>query len=165
MLNVYQCNLKNVITKDFLISYLSDLKYYKFLFRRAKRGKGQNEYLRFRENLLKTQDFLRQSINNVKKEHYRHLLTMRYIYGFKWAKIIEILFKNEPDFELQKDYKYRDKAFYWHRAALKALINTNYEELHASRVLKKIKQLCKAFTGMNKTEKAFITEILALVDN
>lgn len=155
--------MKILITKDFLSSYLRDLNYLKYLYRCAKHGRNQKEYLRYKELILNNQDLIRLSISKVKKVHYRKLLTMRYIYSFKWSKIIEILFRNETDFEFQKDYKYKDKAFSWHRGALKALINTNNEELHASRLLKKIKKLCKTFTGMNKTENEFITEILALV--
>ena len=154
-----------LITKDFLNSYLINLDYFKYLCRCAKHGRNQKEYLQYREIILKNQDLIRQAISKVKKEHYRKLLTMRYIYGFKWSKIIEILFRNEPDFEFQKDYKYRDKAFYWHRQALRALRKTNKEEFTAIQTLKKIKKLCKAFTHLNKNENEFITSILALVDN
>lgn len=154
-----------LITKEFLNSYLNDLCYFSYLCRCIKRGRKQKEYLQQREIIITNQDLIRQSISNVKKEHYRYLLTMRYIYGFKWSKIIEILFRNEPDFEFQKDYKYRDKAFYWHRQAIKALGRINKEEFSAIQVLKKIKKLCKAFTDMNKTENEFITDILALVGN
>lgn len=154
-----------LITKDFLVSYLINLTYFKYLCHCAKRGRNQKEYLQYREIILKNQDLIRQAISKVKKEHYKSLLTMRYVYSFKWSKIIEILFRNEPDFELQKDYKYRDKAFYWHRQALKALRKTNMEEFTAIQTLKKIKKLCKSFTGINKTENEFITEILALVGN
>lgn len=154
-----------LITKDFLISYLSNLNYFKYLCCCAKHGRSQKEYRQYKELILKNQNFIKQSIAKIKKEHYRKLLTMRYIYGFKWSKIIAILFRNEPDFEFQKDYKYRDKAFYWHRQALKALKNTNKEEQSAIKILKQIRRLCKAFTGMNKTENEFITSILALVNN
>lgn len=154
-----------LITKDFLISYLSALNYFKYLYCCAKHDRSKKEYRRYKELILKNQNFIKQSIAKIKKEHYRKLLTMRYIYGFKWSKIIAILFRNEPDFEFQKDYKYRDKAFSWHRQALRALKNTNKEEQSAIKILKQIRRLCKAFTGMNKTENEFITSILALVDN
>lgn len=155
--------MPEVLTKRYLNRYLGELSYFKYLCSSIKRGRNLNEYKKYREWILQNQSLIKQSINKLNKEHYRKLLTMRYVYGFKWSKITEILFRNEPDFDCQKDYKYRDKAFYWNRQAIKALGKTNKEEFTAIQALKKIKKLCKAFTGMNKTENEFITEILALV--
>lgn len=158
-------NMECIVTKDFLISYLNNLNYFKYLCCCTKHGRNKKEYQEYKKLILKNQNFIRLSISKVKKEHYRKLLTMRYIYCFKWSKIIERLFEKETDFEFQKNYKYRDRAFYWHRQAIKALQHTNKEELTATQLLHKIKRLCKAFTGMNKTENEFITEILTLVGN
>ena len=159
--------MDEILTKEFMIRYLCDLRYYKRLNKcaRLREGRDRAEEEELRPLILKRQSIIKQAINKVKKENYRQILTMRYIYGFKWCKIVKTLFKNETDFEIQKDYKYRDKAFYWHRQALKALKNTNKEEQNAIKILKQIRRLCKTFTGMNKTENEFITSILALVDN
>ena len=159
--------MDEILTKEFMIRYLCDLRYYKRLNKcaRLREGRDRAEEQELRPLILKRQSIIKQAINKVKKENYRQILTMRYIYGFKWCKIVKILFKNETDFEIQKDYKYRDKTFYWHRQALKALKNTNKEEQNAIKILKRIRLLCKTFTGMNKTENEFITSILALVDN
>ena len=157
--------MPEVITKGFLNSYLDELIYFKYLRGRIKRGRNLNEYKASREQILQNQNLIKQAINKINKEHYRKLLMMRYIYGFKWSKIIKVLFENERDFEYQKDYKYKDKIFCWHRQALKALKKTNEEELTAIQALKKIKKLCKTFTGMNTTNNEFITEILALASN
>lgn len=116
--------MQEVLTKEYLTSYLDKLSYYKFLCIKARRGKRIEEAKEFKTYILKAQSIIKQSISNINKEDFRKILTIRYIYSFKWRRVITLLFKDEPDFEDKKD-KYRDKAFYWHRQVLKALKRTN----------------------------------------
>lgn len=159
--------MDEILTKEFMIRYLCDLSYYKRLNKcaRLREGRYRAEEEELRPLILKRQSIIKQAINKVKKENYRQILTMRYIYGFKWCKIVKTLFKNETDFEIQKDYKYRDKAFYWHRQALKALRKTNREEYTAIQILKKIKKICNKYTTCqhSQDDKVIINTILALI--
>ncbi len=152
-----------LVTREYLNRYFNDLDYLKFLSKRPRNAQCVKDSYNFRQNVLRKQVLIKRAISRVKKNNYKQILTMRYIYGFKWSKIIETLFKNEQDFELQKDYKYRDKAFRWHRQAINALRKINQEENTAIQTLKKIKKLYKSYTGKNKNEKEFITEILTLI--
>lgn len=157
--------MQEVLTKEYLTSYLDKLSYYKFLCKKARRGKRIEEAKEFKKYILKTQSIIKQSISNINKEDYKKILTMRYVYSFKWRRIITLLFQDEPDFEDQKDYKYRDKAFYWYKQALKALRRTNKEEDTAIKVLGQIKQLCRKFADRGSQENEFVKQAYCLICN
>lgn len=154
--------MEKILTRDFLDQYREDVKEYAHYCKKIKWLNCQlvsasdidstkhqkallraiKEYQRLRPQILTTQDIIRKQIAKIKKPRYRSVLTMRYVYHYKWGKIKEILFSDAEDFEYLKDEKYKDKTFFWHRSALECLKRTNEEEKTAVKTLRKIKNLC-----------------------
>lgn len=71
--------------------------------------------------ILKEKEIIKLQINRVRQWNYRRLLVLRYIEKWKWSDIIDEFFGFEEDFEEEKEYKYRDRIFYWNRQALAGL--------------------------------------------
>ena len=100
-------------------------------------------YEQLKKSTITNQKIIKNQISKLKKSHHKNILTMRYLYLYKWSKIIEILFGDNDDFEEEKEYKYKDKALLWHRKALYYLEQTNEEEKTATKKLKIIKKMCE----------------------
>lgn len=71
--------------------------------------------------LIPEKEIITRQIARVKSHDYRKILVLRYIEKYPWKEIIQECFWYEPDFEEERQGKYRDKVFYWHRQALKEL--------------------------------------------
>lgn len=173
--------METIITRDFLEQYREDVKEYAHYCKKIKwlneqlvsasdidsakhqkaLSRAIKEYQRLRPQILTTQDIIRKQIAKIKKPQYRSLLTMRYVYHYKWIKIIEIFFSDAEDFEYLKDEKYKDKTFFWHRSALECLKRTNEEEKTAVKKLRQIKELCNDIESY--TYQAFIDKIKELI--
>lgn len=75
--------------------------------------------------LAKEHEIIKACIAKVKKWNYRKILVLRYLEKRKWSEIIEEFFGLEEDFDEEKNYKYKDKIFYWNRQALARLEEIN----------------------------------------
>lgn len=75
--------------------------------------------------LAKEHEIIKAAIAKVKKWNYRKILVLRYLEKRKWSEIIEEFFGLEEDFDEEKNYKYKDKIFYWNRQALAGLEEVN----------------------------------------
>lgn len=83
--------------------------------------KLNKKILEYRDWILPEQDILKTQIGRISKMHYRQLLILRYIFRFKWLRIIKEFFGFEEDFDEEKNLKYKDKIFDWNKAALAEL--------------------------------------------
>ena len=89
----------------------------------------------YRSWILPEEKILKTQIGRISKMRYRQLLILRYIFRFKWSRIIKEFFGFEDDFEEEKNLKYKDKIFDWNRRALAELekaveIFPDFEEAH-----------------------------------
>ncbi len=84
--------------------------------------KINNKIEQCKMRILPEHEFIKKSIAAVKKWQYRRLLVYRYLEKWKWAQIIEEFFEFEEDYDEEKNFKYKEKILYWHRQALKALV-------------------------------------------
>lgn len=171
-----------IITKEILKTYTLDFKYYAQLCKRVKFFQSRYKYpsvneRRRLENLIKEtqqlkrailadQKILKEYIARIPKPEFRAILTMRYIYLFKFQQIEKELFSENPDY-LDNPDKYRDKTMRWHREALQALQMTNKEECTAVHTLKKIIKTCRHELKRSRDEvvKNFIEKILTIERN
>lgn len=173
-----------IITKDYLEQYREEVKEYAHYSKKIKWLNNQlifasdidsakqqkallraiKEYQRLKPKILETQEIIRQQIAKIKKPRYRSVLTMRYVYHYKWGKIKEILFSDAEDFEYLKDEKYKDKTFFWHRSALECLKRTNEEEITATKKLRQIKNLCSDIDNTICSYKDFFYNVKVLLD-
>lgn len=154
--------------------YRECVRYYKWLAKRVyhKLGKAlydkfpteqareQNKYAQYRTWILQEQSLLKAAINKVSKPNYKDLLTMRYVYMYKWSKIQDIFFFDKADY-YDNPEKYREKIQYWHKAALLQLLKTNPEEKTATAKLKKIKKLCRSIADIKKSD--FVSQVLSVI--
>lgn len=90
----------------------------------------------YRSWILPEEKILKTQIGRISKMRYRQLLILRYIFRFKWSRIIKEFFGFEDDFEEEKNLKYKDKIFDWNRRALAEL-----EKVSAKPYVKASKQL------------------------
>ena len=132
-------SISETITLDTLKRHYDKVSYYSSLVRRIRginkklEKDGQNQQLlsvkiqtskeieQYKSQIIQAQKVIKSQISYVRKENYRKILTMRYIYLFKWQKIEKIFFGNNPDYEDAKHGKYKDKILYWHKRAGKEL--------------------------------------------
>lgn len=170
--------METIITRDFLEQYREDVKEYAHYCKKIKSYKNASsgleknhfqknilsaiaQYKRLKPQVIAKQKIIKDQISKIKKAKYRLVLTLRYVYHYKWSKIREILFSDAEDFEYLKDEKYKDKTFFWHRSSLECLKRTNEEEKTAVKTLRQIKKICKnakSYTFKDLVEK--ITFIL-----
>lgn len=66
-------------------------------------------------------EIIKTQIARVKKWNYRKILVLRYLEKWKWSEITAEFFEFEPDFEDEKDLKYKDTIMRWNRQALAEL--------------------------------------------
>ena len=81
-------------------------------------------------------EIIKTQIARVKKWNYRKVLVLRYLEKWKWSEITAEFFEFEPDFEDEKDLKYKDTIMRWNRQALAEL-----EKVSAKPYVKLEKQL------------------------
>ncbi len=78
-----------------------------------------------RQLVINEQNIIKTQISRIGKIDYIKVLALRYLYCWEWKRIIKEFFEFEPDYEEQKDYKYRDKIYDWHNAAILRLEKIN----------------------------------------
>lgn len=112
--------------------------------------KLNKKLLEYRSWILPEEEILKTQICRISKMHYRQLLILRYIFRFKWSRIIKEFFGFEDDFEEEKNLKYKDKIFDWNKAALAEL-----EKISAKPYVKASKQLVLygELKGRNNNDK------------
>lgn len=81
-------------------------------------------------------EIIKTQIARIKKWNYRKVLVLRYLEKWKWSEITAEFFEFEPDFEDEKDLKYKDTIMRWNRQALAEL-----EKVSAKPYVKREKQL------------------------
>lgn len=76
-------------------------------------------FMQYTSEYLKTLEMLN-------RPDYKKILKYRYISGWKWQNIQNLLYQYESDYEYEPE-KYKDKVMQQHRQALKALQKTIYQ--------------------------------------
>lgn len=174
-------SISETITLDTLKRHYNKVSYYSSLVRRIRginkklEKDGQNQQLlsvkiqtskeieQYKSQIIQAQKVIKSQISYVRKENYREILTMRYIYLFKWQKIEKIFFGNNPDYEDAKHGKYKDKILYWHKRAGKELERASNPLEY--QIIKRVQKACRheLKTPTTKTKKEFISYLLSII--